>query len=59
MRIPDEIFTKEVLYILKEEANHRTNVAAPFGLSDWNSLNEKELNGLKLDYLLTHIGELE
>ena len=50
--IPDGLFTKEVLYILKEEANYRTNEVKPFGLSNWQHAYDKELNDLKLDYLM-------
>jgi hypothetical protein len=58
MTLPDEIFSKDVLYVLKEEANHRTNISRPLGLSAWDNAFEKELNELKLDYLLTHIGNV-
>ncbi len=56
--IPDELFKKEVLYILKEEASHRTNEVKPLGISAWESIYKKELDDLKFDYLLTHTGGL-
>ena len=58
MKLPDEIFSKDILYVLKEEANYRTNISKPLGLNAWDNAFEKELNRLKLDYLLTHIGNV-